>query len=141
MFGAVRATSDEAFQRLLARLIGFYRDRLFNPHWGEQLVFGRGNIVRIAMVFQGLDRPKAERIWQPFLDWVTRSPQDFAIEQPLTILAPSARRFWDAEFLARNAPGLLLADDRPGAPPGNVFWATNQAEAGQFLHGYMRVPA
>jgi hypothetical protein len=53
VFGTIRAASDGAFRRLLARLIGFYRDQLFNPHWGEQLVFGRGNAVRIAMVFQG----------------------------------------------------------------------------------------
>jgi FAD/FMN-containing dehydrogenase len=136
VFGAIRATSDEAFRRLLARLIGLYADRLFNPQWGEQLLFGRDNTVRIAMVFQGLDRPDAERAWQPFLDWVARSPRDLVIEQPLTILAAPARRFWDAEFLGRNAPGLLLADDRPGSPAGNVFWAANQGEAGQFLHGY-----
>jgi FAD/FMN-containing dehydrogenase len=136
VFGTIGATSDGAFRRLLAQLIAFYRDRLFNPHWGEQLVFGRGNTVRIAMVCQGLDRPSAERIWQPFLDWVTRSPQDFAIEQPLTILDAPARRFWDAAFLRQNVPGLVVADDRPGSPTGNVFWAANQGEAGQFLHGY-----
>ena len=136
VFGAIRAASDAAFRRLLARLIGFYRDQLFNPHWGEQLVFGPGNTVRIAMVFQGLDRPSAERVWHPFLEWVTRSPQDFAIEPPLRILDAAARRFWDAAFLRENVPGLIVADDRPGAPTGNVFWAANQGEVGQFLHGY-----
>jgi FAD/FMN-containing dehydrogenase len=136
VFGTIRATSDVTFRRLLARLIAFYRDQLFNPHWGEQLVFGRGNIVRIAMVCQGLDQASAARLWQPFQDWVTRSPQDFAIEQPLTILAAPARRFWDAEFLRTNVPGLVVADDRPGAPVGNMFWAANQGEVGQFLHGY-----
>jgi FAD/FMN-containing dehydrogenase len=136
VFVTIRAASDAAFRRLLLRLIGFYRDQLFNPHWGEQLVFGRGNTVRIAMVFQGLDRPSAERVWHPFLDWVTRSPQDFAIEPPLTILDAPARRFWDAAFLRENVPGLVVADDRPAAPAGNVFWAANQREVGQFLHGY-----
>jgi hypothetical protein len=33
-------------------------------------------------------------------------------------------------------PGIVIADDRPGAPPGNVFWAGNLGETGQFLHGY-----
>ena len=36
-------------------------------------------------------------------------------------------------------PGIVIADDRPGAPAGNVFWAGNSAEAGQFLHGYQSV--
>jgi FAD/FMN-containing dehydrogenase len=136
VFGTIRATSDEAFRRLLARLIAFYRDQLLNPHWGEQLVFGRGNVVRIAMVFQGVDRLSAERVWQSFQDWIAGSPQDFAIEQPLMILDAPARRFWDAEFLRTNVPGLVATDDRPGAPAGNVFWAANQGEVGQLLHGY-----
>jgi FAD/FMN-containing dehydrogenase len=136
VFGTIRAASDAAFRRLLARIIGFYRDRLFNPHWGEQLVFGRGNTVRVAMVFQGLGRPGAEHTWRPFLDLVARSPQDFAIESTLTILDAPARRFWDAEFLRQNVPGLVVADDRPGSSAGNVFWAANQGEVGQFLHGY-----
>ncbi len=136
VFGTIRATSDEAFRRLLARLIALYRDQLFNPHWGEQLVFGPGNTVRIAMVFQGLDRASAERVWQPFQQWITRSPQEFAFEPRPMILDAPARRFWDAEFLKTNVPGLVVADDRAGAPAENVFWAANQGEVGQLLHGY-----
>jgi hypothetical protein len=30
----------------------------------------------------------------------------------------------------------VLADNRPGAPEANVFWASNLEEAGQVLHGY-----
>ena len=51
------------------------------------------------------------------------------------ILAAPARHFWDPAFL-RKLPGLVLADDRPGAPGANVFWASNLQEAGQVLHGY-----
>lgn len=51
------------------------------------------------------------------------------------ILAAPARHFWDPAFL-RNLPGLVLADDRPGAPEANVFWASDLQEAGQVLHGY-----
>jgi hypothetical protein len=36
----------------------------------------------------------------------------------------------------QHVPGAMMADDRPGAAADNVFWDTNQAEAGQFLHGY-----
>jgi FAD/FMN-containing dehydrogenase len=52
------------------------------------------------------------------------------------ILDAPARRFWDTEFLRTNVPGLVVADDRPGAPAENVFWAANQGEVGQLLHGY-----
>ena len=33
-------------------------------------------------------------------------------------------------------PGIVLADDRAGAPEENVFWSANWGEAGWFLHGY-----
>ena len=51
------------------------------------------------------------------------------------VLAAPARQFWDPALL-RQVPGLVLADDRPGAPEANVFWASNRGEAGQVLHGY-----
>ena len=69
------------------------------------------------MVFQGLDRRRAERVWQPFLDWVKGSAQDFSIEQPLATVDVPARRFWDAASLKENAPGFVVADNRPNAPP------------------------
>ena len=138
-FGAVlttiQATSDAAFRRLIGQIVGFYGERLLNPHWGEQITFRPGNILAIEMVFQGLDQQQAEAIWRPFLDWLAASPQDFAILAEPTILAAPAQRFWDPGFLAQ-VPGLVFANDRPGAPAGNVFWASNREEAGQVLHGY-----
>ena len=32
--------------------------------------------------------------------------------------------------------GFISRDDRPGAPPTNVFWPGDEGQAGQFLHGY-----
>jgi hypothetical protein len=36
----------------------------------------------------------------------------------------------------KRALGFISRDDRPGAPPTNVFWPGDQGQAGQFLHGY-----
>ena len=36
-------------------------------------------------------------------------------------------------------PPFVLSDDRPGAPEGDVFWASNIGEAGWTLHGYQSV--
>jgi hypothetical protein len=33
-------------------------------------------------------------------------------------------------------PGVVLTDDRSGAPAENIFWASTSGEAGQVLHGY-----
>jgi FAD/FMN-containing dehydrogenase len=84
-FGAVnftvRATSPDAFRRLVALAIDFYARALMNPHWGEQIRFRPGNIMSVAMVFQGLDRGQAVDVWQPFLDALARAPQDFSIDE------------------------------------------------------------
>ena len=47
-----------------------------------------------------------------------------------------SRQWWDAEFLARVAPAVVMRDPRAGAPAGDVWWAGNQGEVGIFLHGY-----
>jgi FAD/FMN-containing dehydrogenase len=135
VFTTIRATSDAAFRRLIGRIVSFYSESLFNPHWGEQIALRPGNILAIAMVFQGLDQQQAETIWRPFLDWLADSPQDFSIESAPWIAAVPARRFWDPTAL-KELPGVVLTDDRPGAPEANVFWAANLGEAGQVLHGY-----
>ena len=79
VFATIKATSDDAYRRLIGKIIEFYREALFNPHWGEQIGFRPGGVVSIAMVFQGLDQQQAEEVWRPFFDWVAASPQDFAI--------------------------------------------------------------
>jgi FAD/FMN-containing dehydrogenase len=135
VFTTVQAASDDAYRRLIGRIIAFYGEALFNPHWGEQIAFRPGNVLDIAMVFQGLDQQQAEVTWRPFFDWLAASPQDFSIASGPSVLAAPARSFWDPEFLGQ-VPGLILADDRPGAPETNVFYANNLEEAGQVLHGY-----
>jgi FAD/FMN-containing dehydrogenase len=139
-FGAVnftvRATSPDAFRRLVALAIDFYARALMNPHWGEQIRFRPGNIMSVAMVFQGLDRGQAVDVWQPFLDALARAPQDFSIDfAPLKIVSTSARTFW-SPTLVKKALGFIRSDDRPGAPETNVFWPGDEGQAGQFLHGY-----
>jgi FAD/FMN-containing dehydrogenase len=136
VFGTIRATSDAAYHRLIERFIALYADHFFNPHWGEIARFRPDNSLGIGMVFQGLPAAEAERIWQPFLTWVEGAPRDFAIITPPQVLALPARRMWDAAWLRQNAPGLTVADDRPGAPSGNFLWAGDAGQAGQFLHGY-----
>ncbi|MGH6797946.1 MAG: BBE domain-containing protein, partial [Roseiarcus sp.] len=135
VFATVKATSDDAYRRLIAKIVEFYAQALFNPHWGEQLVFAPGGVLSIAMVFQGLDQQQAEAAWRPFFDWVSAAPQDFTIISAPKIGALPARRFWDPAAL-KKVPGLVLSDDRPGAPADNIFWASNLGEAGLVWHAY-----
>jgi FAD/FMN-containing dehydrogenase len=135
-FLSVRATSVAAFRRLVGRFLGFYKESLYNPHWGESVRFGPANALSVNMVCHGLDRAQIEATWKPFLDWVAASPHEFSMEKPPTIASIPARHLWDTEFLQNNVPGVVLRDDRPAASERNLFWASNLGEAGQFLHGY-----
>lgn len=134
-FGAIRASSDTAFRALIAQAMSFYRSDLFNPHWGEQMVFQSDNTLRISMVFQGLSQAQAQQVWAPFLAWV-RARNEYAFAKEVTIFALPARHFWDADFFRQHAPQLIVEDNRPGAPRKHFLWAGDQGQAGQFLHAY-----
>ena len=134
VFATIKAASDDAYRRLIAKTVEFYAEALFNPHWGEEIRIGRGYLM-ISMVLQGLTQQEAEATWRPFFDWVTASPQDFTIVLAPRIISEPARRFWDPAFL-KQAPGIVISDDRPGAPAENMFWAGNLDEAGAVWYAY-----
>jgi FAD/FMN-containing dehydrogenase len=136
-FGAVlttvTATSDAAYGRLVDRLLSFYGERLLNPYWGEVLRFGPGRQLGVTMVFQGLTQAEAEAIWAPLFAWVRARPADYTLADP-QVLALPARDFWNAEVL--EPTGLIIRDDRPGAPAGYFYWAVDRGQVGQVLHAY-----
>jgi FAD/FMN-containing dehydrogenase len=134
VFAAIHAASDDAYRRLIAKTVEFYAEALFNPHWGEQILIGRG-YVAISMAVQDLDQQQADAIWKPFFDWVAASPQDFAIVQAPKIFAGPARLRWNPSVL-KGIPGVVIADDRPDAPADNIFWAGNLEEAGAVWYAY-----
>jgi FAD/FMN-containing dehydrogenase len=136
VFGKIRARSDGDYRALVARFMEHYRDRLFNPHWGEQAVFYDGSVMRLSMVSQGLTREAAEAAWQPFLDWLAARGDAYQWERAFSILEVPARRLWDVDFLKQNAPQVIATDGRPGAPPENFYWAGDGGQAGQFLLAY-----
>ena len=131
----IKASSDAAYRRLISKILEFYAQALFNPHWGEQLGFAPGRVLSISMVLQGLDQHEAEATWRPFFDWVSASGQDFSLVSTPRIISEPARRYWDPAFL-KEAPGLVIADDRSGAPADNIFWGGNLEEAGAFWHAF-----
>jgi len=132
---SLQAKSDDAYRALLRRFIDFYAERLPTPHWGETATLRRGNKLQIGLEFQGLDEEEVRALWQPFLAGLASSSESIAMTPPLIRSAPTRRR-WDPEFFRTQAPSAIRHDDRPGAPPGNIFWTANLAEAGHFIHGF-----
>ena len=139
-FGAVnmtvKARSAPAFRRLIGSMLDFCRQNLINPHWGEEITLRHDNVLKVAMVFQGLSRSQAHSVWQPFMDALARAPNDFKVEfSPARIVAASARSFW-APTLVKKLLGFMSTDDRPGAPKDNVYWPADRWDAGHVLHAY-----
>ena len=134
-FGKIKASSDAAFQRLLAQFFDFYRQNLFNPHWGEQVHVHGDNTLEFSFVSQGLNEAESRQVWASFLAWVAASPQDFTITDEIDIGAGPARRWWDTEFHRANTHAMRF-DPRPGVPRHNGWWSGDQDQVSMFLHGY-----
>jgi hypothetical protein len=142
--------------------VSFYQEHLFNDHWGEQAHVSPENSLAISMVSHGLDTGQAKKVWQPFLDWVGRSPHAYSMEGRLVIASIPARHFWDVQWWRKHWPELLIPnpngnrlvaffddilrylhsqpifviDHRPGAGLNNVWWAGDAAQVGWFIWGY-----
>ncbi len=132
---SVRSNSDAAYRRLIAHFVDFYRENLFNPHWGETVHFENGRVLRVSMVCQGLDKSQAEAAWKPFFEFVRASPHDYSFRQAPEVMAFPARVTWNPEVL-RTFPGAVVADSRPNAPIGNIVWTGDAKQSGQVLHGF-----
>ena len=133
--GSIQAHSDDAFKRLIARWIGFYREKLFNPHWGEQIRFTPGNEMELSMVSQGLTEQEVADSWQPFLEWV-KSPAADCTASDIRLGARPARHWWDVINRKSRGSTAMISDPRPGAPAFHAWWSGDQEQVGAFLHGY-----
>lgn len=139
MQGTIKAKSDAAFRRLIAQFVRHYCEHLMNPHWGETVVFRPDNSLNLAMFSQGLSQAEAQADWQPFFDWVSSHRDDYQWTKMPFILATEFRNMWSGEFWRKTMPSVMSVDDRPGASPTNMFWATNRGECGIFWDGYESV--
>jgi FAD/FMN-containing dehydrogenase len=156
----IKAASDDAYRRLIREFVSFYREHLFNDHWGEQAHFKPDNLLDISMLSYGLDTEQAKKVWQPFLDWVAHSPQAYSIKGRLVIASIPARRWWDVQWWKQHWPELafpnrnaltamfdyalehlipqpiLDIDHRPDAGPNNAWWKGDAGQVAWFIWGY-----
>jgi FAD/FMN-containing dehydrogenase len=134
----ITAASDSAYQALVAQVISFYSQSLFNPNWGEQISFGPstgGPQVTFAMAFQGLTDAEVEEIWAPFSDWLAARSADYTVSGAGGGAIP-AQDYWNAAFYEQVAPTAITLDDLPGAPDYYYYWATNAGEVAEWWYTY-----
>jgi len=132
----IKAASDEAFRRLARKFVSFYRQALFNEHWGEQVHIAPDNMLQVIMVSVGLDTEQSRKIWQPFLDWLAQFPTDYSIGTSPVIGSMPARYWWDNEWRQENNQHVFLADTRPGSSPNNVWWTGDGGQVGWVIYGF-----
>jgi FAD/FMN-containing dehydrogenase len=129
-WGTVKAKSDDAFRRLIARFVAFYATSLANPHWGEQVAVQSDNSLKISMVSQGLSKEEARTLWKPFFEWVAAS-SDYTVTDELGAGARRAQSWWQVQ-----GSHSMIRDPRPEASPGHGWWQGDQDQVGAYLHGY-----
>jgi FAD/FMN-containing dehydrogenase len=134
--GEVKAHSEDAFRRLIAKVVDFYGDSLFNPHWGEQIAIRPDNTIELSMIGPGLDRDQARRAWQPFFDFVGSAKDLSAADLSAGAISPPPRHFWDVVHRESRGNDDMIRDRRPGAPSRYAWWEGDQGQVGALLHGY-----
>jgi FAD/FMN-containing dehydrogenase len=132
--GTISAQSDSSFRTLIQRFFEFYRDKLFNPHWGESIKIRPDNVLELSLVCQGLDDAEVTRVWQPFLDWVKTLPELKMTD--VSAGARPARGWWDVVARKKRGSRAMISDPRAGAPVTHAWWSGDQDQVGAFVHGY-----
>ena len=132
----VSAHSDDAYRRLIQQFMTFYRDALFNHHWGEQAGFSGDNTLEVSMVQMGLSTEESRRIWQPFLDWLAESPSDYTLQGGPDIGSIPARHWWDVEWFQERKIDVFNVDTRPGVGPNRAWWKGDAAQVGFVIYGF-----
>ena len=132
----VKASSDDAYRRLVRQFVGFYRESLFNDHWGEQVHFSADNKLRISMVHLGLTTEESRKIWQPFLDWLAQSASAYTIEPGLIIGSMPFRHWWDVDWRKEHHHDVFKSDFRPNANTYNVWWNGDSGQVGWVIWGF-----
>jgi FAD/FMN-containing dehydrogenase len=132
----VKASSDDAYRRLIRQFVVFYREALFNDHWGEQAHFSPDNKLEISMVHLNLDTEQSRKVWQPFRDWLAQSPNNYSIEAEPVIGSMPLRHWWDVDWRKEHRHDVFKADSRPGANPGNVWWTGDAGQVGWVVWGF-----
>jgi FAD/FMN-containing dehydrogenase len=132
----VKAATDEAYRRLIGHFVAFYRESLFNDHWGEQAHFSPDNRLEISMVHIGLETEQSQKVWQPFLNWLAQSSGVYTIESEPLLGSMPLRHWWDVDWRKDHHHDVFKTDSRSGASPRNVWWNGDSGQVGWFIWGY-----
>ena len=134
--GRIKANSDDAYKKLIEKIMLQYRDKLFNPAWGEQISFHSDRSISVSMLFHGLTKDQAEAAWHDFINWTKENASAYSWAEPFNLVTIPSRHMWDPAILRKFASSVIGTDDQPGAPEENIYWKGDGEQSGQFILGY-----
>ncbi len=123
--GSIVAKNDAAFKELLERFLLFYRERLNNEHWGEQVRARGNNSLQLSLVFQGMTAKQAEQVWQPLRNWIEGTGG--ALTMKVNYFEVPGDRMWDYAYFKQHLPSAVESDERADQP-GDLFWWAGDGE-------------
>lgn len=132
--GIISAKNDDAYKTLLKKLIQFYRDKLNNEHWGEQISFDQDNTINLSMLFQGLSNEQVMKTWQPLETWIKKNPGLYTMKMDVSFVPPTKK--WDYSYLEKNRPKSIVLNTAKGASKGEFWWASNSNEVSAYWYTY-----
>jgi len=132
--GIIKASDDDTFRELLTRFVRFYPGALNNKSWGEQVTVKPDNSLEFSLVWLDLSTEQARAVWHSF---TSALEADEVATVDLSFEGHPFRDLWNAQYWERVNPKMITVDPRPDQPPGQFWWASNQAEISQFLNTYV----
>jgi FAD/FMN-containing dehydrogenase len=132
--GKIAANSDDAYKKLIKKYLLFYRDKLMNEHWGEQVAFSDKNAIDISMLSQGLNKVQIKKVWQPMHEWVRQHATDYSIKMNVLMIPP--QKMWNVDFWLKNRPDLVTINKAKGAKKGEYWWTPDAGQVSWYIYNY-----
>ncbi len=134
VFGSITATSDAAFQELIAQFLGFYREHLSDEHWGEQVRFQGDNSIQLSLAFQGMSAREAEAVWRPLRTWVEARADRFTMQT--AVFDMPGTKMWNLDYLKENFAAGVRVDPRPEQPTQRFWWTGDEDQVSTYWYAY-----
>lgn len=130
----ISASNAKAYQVLLQHFMRFFRDKLNNEHWGENITFTPDNHVKIFLLAQGLSQDAIDQVWSQMRTFVNKSPALYKMTFKSFQIPP--KKMWDYQFYAKHHPELVTKNTGPNARPGEFWWTPNSGEVSEYWYTY-----